>query len=261
MRGGILRQKTLHREAHFTDSDIQLLMVAENSLSTTMEHEGYKLVGIHAHVAPTFSEMKKILNKQAVDIILIDWEYTQLNPFEVIQFIRNSENFKNIPIIVSSVHVYDDKLSRHKEIDLFIKQPVPRVLVLERIKRLINKKIREEERVSWNEFYLGNVTVRAKSENYEMVLADVSLSGIFLYSEDILDVGVEVDLEFNLPGVKELLTMRGEVVRVTRMHKINDRMNKGIGIKFTKFNGDTQLILEYFLKNNKTESDFMQYYL
>lgn len=240
--------------------DIHLLMVAENSLSTTLEHEGYKTIGVRSHLASTFSEVKKAMNKRHIDVILIDWEFKDLNAFEVIQYIRTHSHHKHIPIIVSSVHICDDRVGKLKEIDLFVKQPVPRVLLLERIRRLLDRKHRKDQRVALNEFYLGDVKVKVDKRVFSMVLADISMTGIFLYSENSLENGQSVQLEFSLPGADQL-QVEGEVVRVSRMHKINDKMNKGIAVQFTKFKGKTEESLTSFLKENKPESNFMYYYL
>ncbi len=241
--------------------DIHLLMVTGNSLSTTLEHEGFRSVGVHTFLATSFSEMKKHLNTHHIDVVLIDWEYGYMDPFEIVSFVRSQEKQTHVPIIVSSVHSCDDRIKQIKDIDLFVKQPIPRVLLLEKMRRLLNKKTREKERIPMDEFYLGSVKVTADHEHLEMMLADISMSGIFLYSTTSLENGRHVSLEFVLPGIKHPIKIEGEVVRVTRMHKINDKMNKGIGIRFMNMSSDMETILGGFFKEYKPDSDFIRYYL
>jgi c-di-GMP-binding flagellar brake protein YcgR len=121
--------------------------------------------------------------------------------------------------------------------------------------------MRGADRVPWTDFYLGSVKAKCDQKVLSMVLADLSMTGIYLYSETALDVGKSVNLEFSLPGISGLLEIEGQVVRVTRMHKIKDKMNKGVAIQFTKFNGIAENTLSSFLNENKPESNFMHYYL
>jgi len=240
---------------------IHLLMVTGSSLSAVLEQEGYRSVGVQAYLASGITEVKKLLTKHTIDVVLIDWEYNTIDPFEIMKFIIANKNTKHIPIVVTSIHRCDDRIGKFDGVALFVKQPVPRILLLERIRRLLQKKNRDKERVALQEFYLGSVKVQMGKTKLTMSLADISLSGIFLYSEKTLEKGDEVQLFFTLPGVDKPLDIEGKVVRVSRMHKINDKMNKGIAIIFTKFNGQTEDALNAFLKEHKPESNFMPYYL
>lgn len=242
-------------------ADIHLLMVTGNSLSAVLEQKGYRSVGIQSYLASRISDIKKLLTKHSIDVILIDWEYNSIDPFEIMNFLASNKTYKHIPIVVTSIHRCDDRIGKFDGVALFVKQPVPRVLLLERIRRLLQKKSREKKRVAFQEFYLGSVKVQFGDVLLTMSLADISISGIFLYSEKTLEKGQEVQLNFSLPGIEKPLDIEGKVSRVSRKHKINDKMNKGIAIHFTKFNGQTEEVLKAFLKEHKPESDFMPYYL
>lgn len=244
------------------NAEIQLLMISDRSLSSILEHEGYKKVGIHSYVATNFFEIKGVLSRYKVDAIMINWEYEDIDPIEVIFIIKKQEEFKHIPIIVTSIHGVDERVQKLKEVDLFVKQPIPRVILLERIRKLLNLKTRSSERVSDPKIYLRRVKVRADQGGaLKMNLADISESGIFMYSEKSLQVGQAVHLEFSLPGVKTPLRIQGEVKRVSRMHKINDKFNKGIGVEFLKFEGSSEEDLLRFIEEKQPDKDFISYYL
>lgn len=240
---------------------IQLLVIDEHSFITGLENEGYRQMGVQAYVASNVSEVKRLLTKQKIDVILINWESRNFDPSNMVRFIRGIKEYKGVPIIVTSIHRYTDKLSQVKEIDLFVKQPIPRVLLLEKIRRLLNKKNREQERLDLHDLYLGSVKVSFGKETHTLTLADVSTSGAFLYSEIVFPKGQIVNLEVTLPGISLPLKVAGEVTRTSRMHKINDTMNKGIGVQFTEFQDDAKDLLARFIAERKLESSFISYYL
>ncbi len=240
---------------------IQMLVVDEHSFITGLENEGYRLMGVQAYVASDVEEVKKLLTKQNIDVILINWEYRNFDPCHMVRFIRSIKEYKNVPVVVTSIHRYTDKLSEVKEIDLFVKQPIPRVLLLEKIRRLLNQKNREQERLDLHDLYLGSVKVSFGKQTHTLTLVDVSTSGVFLYSEIVFPKGQIVNLEVTLPGLSLPLKVAGEVTRTSRMHKINDTMNKGIGIQFTEFQDNARDLLARFIADRKLESSFISYYL
>jgi hypothetical protein len=248
------------RASSIEPKEIRLLMVTGSSLSATLEKKGYRSVGVQAYIASNLVEVKKALSRYSIDALLIDWEYQAIDPFEIMKFIEASKMYHHIPVVITSVHRCDDRIGEYKGVALFVKQPVPRVIILERIRRLLQRDHRESERLPLKEFYLGRVKVKLANETLTMALADISMSGIFLYSETSLEHGQELHLDFSLPGVDAPLDIEGKVIRVARMHKINDKMNKGIAIQFTKFNGKTEEVLSEFLKTYKPDTNFMSYY-
>ncbi len=243
------------------NAPINLLMVDEPSFSRFLDHEGYRSVGIQAFMASSFEEARTVLAKHKIAVVLISWEYQLADPVKIITDIRSNARSQKTPIVVTSIHSADDKISKMKEIDLFVKQPVPRVILLERIRQLLKKQNREKERHDLRDLYLDNVKVKVGDMTHTLKLADISLSGIFLYSTVAFPKGQVLDLEFSLPGIRKPLRIGGEVIRITRMHKINDKMNKGIGIRFTEFHDSALETLTAYFEKNKPESNFMVYYL
>ncbi|MBI2602305.1 MAG: PilZ domain-containing protein [Deltaproteobacteria bacterium] len=241
--------------------NINLLMVDERSLSTTLDHEGYRNVGVHAFISSNLDEIQANMRKHAIDVVLIDLEYRYLNPIEIIKFIKSNKEWKRIPIIVTSVHGCDDTIKNMEEIALFVKQPMPRVILLEKIRILLGKGVRGEDRYGPHDIYLDRVKVNVEGETHMLSLGDLSLSGIFLYSDVNFHKGSQIYVEFKLPGIPQSIQVMGEIVRTARTNKISDPMNKGIGVQFIEFQGMSKQALSEFLDKNKPESNFMTYYL
>jgi hypothetical protein len=135
------------------------------------------------------------------------------------------------------------------------------VILLERIRRLLKKKNREIKRVDVQDIFLDNVIVKIGKETFTLTLADISMQGMFLYSQKSLHNGDKVQIQFSLPSFKTPLEIEGEIIRVARMHKINDKMNKGVAIRFENFLGESEEVLKSFLETFKPDSNFMSYYL
>ena len=77
-----------------------------------------------------------------------------------------------------------------------------------------------------------NVTLRAEGHEFSAFSGDISDSGLFVATPEILPEGTEVDLKFKLPREEEAIELRGEV-RWTREKGDYDReVVPGFGVKF-----------------------------
>lgn len=74
---------------------------------------------------------------------------------------------------------------------------------------------------------------------------DLGLGGMFLRSELLLEVGDELDLAIWLPGREAPLLARGRVAWVARL--VDLKGQPGMGVSFTKMDGDAQAVLTAFL--------------
>lgn len=92
--------------------------------------------------------------------------------------------------------------------------------------------------------------VRARGIAFEAHLpsSDVSIGGIFLHSEFFVNMGTELFVEFELPGVPEPVRVKGMVVREQRSSTGSGKARTGFAIEFTEFINDARISLaSYFL--------------
>lgn len=113
------------RKIIIVDDDITNLTVGKNALT-----EKYDVF-----TAPSGSKLLRLLEKLTPDMILLDIEMPEMNGYEIIQNLKNSENFANIPIIFLTSII--DPESEVKGLSLgavdYITKPFSRELLLTRL--------------------------------------------------------------------------------------------------------------------------------
>ncbi len=78
-------------------------------------------------------------------------------------------------------------------------------------------------------------------------IGNISLGGIFIYMEDPISFGAEVDLEFSLPVAPRVIHCKGFVVWSTKNEPDKAaRMGHGIGVRLMDIGiSDMRLLAEY----------------
>jgi uncharacterized protein (TIGR02266 family) len=78
---------------------------------------------------------------------------------------------------------------------------------------------------------------------------DLSVGGVYLKTDEEIPVGTILNLEISIQGIRDLLKMKGRVVRVDRTgNKI-----EGIGVQFTDLDGYSEKNIESLF--NKGDED------
>lgn len=97
-----------------------------------------------------------------------------------------------------------------------------------------------------------DVTLVETSTGREMDsrIADVSLTGMQILSEDSFDYGVMIDIWFQVPGLQEgappqTIIAGGKVVNCA-LHAKGQRFEIGVSLK--KFDGDSKAVYERFIQ-------------
>ena len=137
--------------------------------------------------------------------------------------------------------------------DLFVEQPLPRQYFIEKLKQLLEQRTRTNERVEGP----GKAHFALAGTDISCAIGDLSQTGMLLSTDQEIADGTEIKVEFELPGSKKPLRIKGTVVRTLRaLNQTN-----GIGIRFLEFFGDSERRLERYISKTAQGDNKMQYYL
>ena len=83
--------------------------------------------------------------------------------------------------------------------------------------------------------FVRRCTIRSGGAEQDAMLLDLSLRGVYVATEVLLEVGAELDVRFAVPGNVRELVLRGAVAWVQReqTHPVHG-LPRGYGIRFSK---------------------------
>jgi len=101
------------------------------------------------------------------------------------------------------------------------------------------------ENRGWEEFCLWLAAEDIKRDfAFCYRTTDLSAEGVFLETTTPLDLGVEMDLTFRLPGSERVIHATGEVVRVV---KRGSKHAPGMAVRFQEMDGASRASLDAYL--------------
>lgn len=240
-----------------TVTTLKILFIDEKRITTDLDKAGYRKVGAQLFQATSYRQAEEILQSNHIDVIVINFDYKEVDAEAICEHLKRTGEHSDKPVIFTSVQSLPKKLlSKQFGPDLFIEQPIPRQYFIEKIRNVLEQKIRDTERVN----HVGTVSFDYEGKKYECVIQDISKSGILLATELDIKPGYRLDLSFEIPGYKKPIRVDGEVVR-----RIDDRRNPdnptGLGVRFDDFKGDSQKRLEKYILKSQHDDPKMVYYL
>ena len=232
---------------------IQMLSIDDRSITTELDSAGYRKMGVVVRGASTYDEAERLMEKSAVDVLVINLDYRRVDAVQVIKHLRATEKFAKLPIVVTSVQPGARSKSGAVEAgaDLFVEQPVPRQYFIEKLKSLLSHKTRGETRVGTG----GDARFILNGKEVSCELGDVSNGGVLLQGEISLEPGTALDIVLHLPGLKKPVEVKGTVVR-----KVTKPL-AGFGFRIDSFKGDGKKRLERYVAINAESDSPMVYYL
>lgn len=237
-----------------TINTLKILAIDEKRVTSDLDRAGYKHIGAQIHTVSSFKDAEAFLESQEINIIVINYD------FKVVDSVAICEHFKkkyDIPIVFTSVQNVPKKILK-KEFgpDLYIEQPIPRQYFIEKLRDLLDERVRDTERVH----HQGSVEFKLDGTDFCCPIQDISKSGILFSTEQDIEPGTTIDMIFPIPGYKKAIHVAGEVVRkIVPDHQ--KEQESGIGVRFIEFKGDSQKRLEKYILKSQTKSPELVYYL
>lgn len=239
---------------------IRMLSIDDKSITTDLDRAGYKKMGVHVIPVASFADAQAILTEQNIDIISINYDYNKIDGCMICKHFKSIADTKEIPIVITSVQTNATIKNKclNAGADLFIEQPIPRQYFIEKVRSLLEQKVRENKRVTIE----AEVHVTSDSgETLRCGIHDLSRTGIFLATDHNFASGTKLDISFMLPGYKKSLRVTGEVVRKINRTGDGGQGITGLGVKFNEYHGDTEKRLEKYIAETQADDPKMVYYL
>ncbi len=216
------------------DDDPQAL----DLIRAVVEPLGYKTVALE-----NSREALKRIDKEKIDGVFVDARMPVLDGFELTRCVRNSSSNAAVPIVM--ITGCDDVETMRKGfsagVTFFLGKPVIPAKLRGLMKAIYSAVLREKRRYVRLPLRTA-VRCRAGSKQFESGCVNISESGMLLENSGGLGVGVELWLEFIVPGTQGSLKSRAQIVR---------RDPEGqIGVRFTDpAREDLQAIQTYVAGN------------
>lgn len=236
---------------------LKILFIDEKRITSELEKAGYRKIGAQICQATNFAQANEILQKEVIDVIVINYDYVQIDAVSMCEHFKTQEKTSSKPVVFTSVQSLPKRVTQRSQgPDLFIETPVPREYFIERVRGLLEEKTRETSRVN----HEGAVILEFGNKTLECPIQDISKSGLLLACDQTIEAGTKLSMTFDLPGYKKPIKVDGEVVRSIAADPRRGT-KAGIGIRFGEFNGDSQKRLEKYIAKSQNDDPKLVYYL
>lgn len=237
----------------------KILTIEDKGLSTELDRAGYKKLGVTYKVVHSFKDAEEYLTKDTFDVIVVNYDYNRLDHMSICRHFKAQPHTKDLPIVFTSVQDKPKNLPDFVQagLDLFIQLPIPRQFFIERLRTLLEQKVRETERV----VHEGDVEFTYQESQHLCPIGDLSKSGILLSTQLTMKPGSLIELSFVVPGYKKPIRITGEVVRSITKGQDRPKEQLGIGVRFKHFHGDSKKRLESYIEKFQIDDPKMAYYL
>ncbi len=238
------------------NTTLKILSIDEKRITSDLDKAGYRKIGAQMFQATTFSEAQEKLSKLVdISVIVINYDFKQVDAMTICEHFKRTMPDK--PVVLTSVQNVPKKILKNDfGPDLFIEQPIPRQYFIEKIRNLLEEKIRDTDRVS----HVGAVEFEYEGKVIECNIQDISKSGVLLETNINIQPSTLLCLSFSIPGYKKPIRVEGEVVR--RIDADGHRNTlPGLGVRFKEFQGDSQKRLEKYILKSQNDDPKLVYYL
>lgn len=190
----------------------------------------------------------KVIRKEKPQLVLLDYNMPDLTGDKACEIINGDPRFRDIPIMILSSDHQDDTKSRclSAGADHYLTKPIDRTEFIQAVGKLLN--------IRGSLYYprallRTEVYVRHMGEVKQYRSVDISVTGIFLETDDPLPTQKAYTIHFTIPIPKR--DVKAEV-RVTKVVTIKDRE------KFGLFSGMALEFLNLDLEDRKYIDEYVE---
>ncbi|MFK7872141.1 MAG: response regulator [Oligoflexales bacterium] len=230
---------------------VRMLMIDEARMTSSLERQSYRDMGVSIHGVASYKEAVDALSHKTIDVVAINLDNTSLDGIYAIQHLR--EEYVDLPILALSVENRQSKDALSAGASVFIEQPIPREIIVEKVKGLLTQATRTDARME----IAGRATLQWGGESCEYEIEDLSISGVLLRSNASCLEDGDMQVSIRLDGIRKVFTATGIYVRQVDL----EGGGTGFGVKFTEFKGDTEQRLKTQLTKSAMSDVSIQYYL
>ncbi len=198
------------------EEKIQVILAEEHPFTAKLAKKALAEGGIEVHIASSERNLLELVKKIKIDIVMVDIKFNKQKNLEFLHHIRPESINKEIKIILTSATPVKRQLSPliKAQIDLYLIKPVPQIKMIEKIKKLMKKKIRGSPRVKLN----FPIVVFSDERKIHTKVRDISISGLHIEDKNnrlAIEIGQVLTVHMSLPLYKKPLVLKGRIVRLT----------------------------------------------
>lgn len=238
-----------------TTKTIKILSLDEKRVTSDLDRAGYRKIGAQILTVSSFTEAEQVVEEDPeINVVVINYDYKEIDAVSICEHYKKSKDF--IVVLTSVQNVPKKILKKEFGPDLFVEQPIPRQFFVEKIRNLLDEKVRDTARVD----YSGSAQFNFEGKDHDCPVQDLSKSGILISTIEDIPPGTNLDMSFSIPGYKKPIRVEGEVVRRIEADT-NQSRSAGLGVRFKDFKGDSQKRLEKYVIKSQHDDPKLVYYL
>ena len=234
---------------------LKILFIDEKRMTTELDKAGYRKIGAQLIQATSYKSAQEILESQDVSVIVVNYDFKEVDPVTISKHLK--QQYGDKPLVLTSVQSVPKKILKDTYgPDLFVEQPIPRQYFIEKIRNLLEEKIRDTDRVAHG----GTVSFVYEGVKHDCAIQDISKSGLLIATGMTIPADTVLDLSFLIPGYKKPIRVNSTVVRKIAANE-QRQIVSGLGIRFDEFAGDSQKRLDKYILKSQNDDPHMVYYL
>jgi len=191
-------------------------------------------------------EALKLAKEHKPDVILLDLEMPKMTGIECTRILKNDEKLKRIPIIIVTSYPKKDECMKAGADD-FLQKPITEEQLLKEIKKFVPIKDRSDTRVPVSIL----VVYKYKNKTYAAYTRDLSPSGAFIVTRDLIPIGNTIKLELELahPRVDKTKKIKttGEIIRQEKGEE-GGYLIGGMGVRFVDLDKKDEAEIKDFIE-------------
>lgn len=177
------------------------------------------------------------------DLVVLSDRLRDMSGVEACRRIRSIGPDKPVPVIALLDSVSGPLIREYEKIgcDDYVLRPADPGALMERISRLLKVAYRRGPRL-----LVIMETICSDSNNLIFGnILNMSEHGVFVETNDPVDVGTTLDLELILPGSRDLLLIKG---KVARQNTLAGKVRYGLGVQFKAMDADARRAIQEYIE-------------
>ena len=229
-----------------------ILIADDTPLFVRLAKDLFRREQVDILVAESGPEAVEMVKNNKTDLILMDLYMTGGDGDEACRQIKGDPELRQTPVVMMTSSDNPKDLERCKTAgcEEVINKPLSRDNVLRICKKYLNLPGWSGKRSPINTpARFGTDAEQMSSGN----LVDISVGGVFLGTEEHIELGSELLLEFRLSEEKPLIECKGRVVWANRKDNFKNHESSGAGIEFTDIQKLDILSIQAWIRNEPSE--------
>ena len=201
---------------------------------------------IKIFTATSGGEALAVHKAEKVDLIIVDLDMPGMNGDKFCSVIRRDEALKQVSIIIACDGTESDIARiRHCKANSYITKPIRPVQFLESVGRFLDV----PERKSYRVLLKARVEGKFDNEPFYCSSQNISVSGLLIETEKVLEKGDVLSCSFFLPG-SECIVTDAEVMRTVR----GPENSMSYGVRFLDLRPAFKTAIDTFIEKRSVKS-------